>query len=454
MTPNLRFTEKLAYGLGNFLPTVVTATAGYAMFFYTDVAGLDAAFIGLLLLLVRVADAVWDIGVGRLVDRTHTRFGRCRPYLLWAAPLLALALVASFTVPPLQGTARTVYFVGAYVALWFAYSLIYIPFQAVLPLMTSNAQDRLRAAGVTSFLQFLFVIAGGALFPVAKDALGAGDAAQGFQRAALLFASVGLLFTWICFVVIRERVASGTPAGQPANLRADAQALWRSRPWRAVFVAQVLLATLIGVPLGSGVYYFAVVIGQPQMIGPYMGLCGLGLAVGVVLSDQLTRRLCKRQVYAVSSGSAALVFALFLGIDPTAVWQPLVLGFVANLLCGVGAPISYSMNADTADAVELQSDRRVVGTLFATVNFAQKLGTGLASAITGGLLAWGHYQAGQGAAQSPEAVHAVVALMSVVPALLALGLAAVVGKGYTLNRRALTQLGDDLARQRAAQAAV
>jgi Na+/melibiose symporter-like transporter len=121
-------------------------------------------------------------------------------------------------------------------------------------------------------------------------------------------------------------------------------------------------------------------------------------------------------------------------------------------MCGVGAPISYSMNADTADAVELQSERRVVGTLFATVNFAQKLGTGLASALTGGLLAWGHYQAGQGAAQSPEAVRAVVLLMSGVPALLSLGLAAVVGWGYTLNRRTLAQLGDDLARQRAAQA--
>lgn len=441
--------EKIAFGLGNFMPTAVTATGGLAMYFYTDVAGLSAAFIGAMLLLVRVVDAVWDIWVGRRVDATRHRWGQARPYLLWFAPLMAVALVASFTVPPFEGTARTLYFVAAYVLLWCAYSLVQIPFQSLLPLVASDPDERLRLAGVSSFVQFVFVIGCSVGFPMLKDLLSDGVPAQGFQRAALVLAVVGLLFTWLCFAGVRERVAPSS--GPRPQLRADMRAVWRNRPWRVGVLAQCALGVLIGLPLSSGVYYFTAVLGKPQLIGPFMGAGGLGLVLGVVLSDQLTRRLCKKQVYVGASVAAALSLLGFMAV-PAGPAAPMALvfalAFVSNLALGVTAPISFSMNGDVADSIELQSCQRVVGTLVATVNFASKVGSGLTSAIVGAVLATTLYQAGA-AQQSPAAQQGIVALMSVVPAAVALTVAALIGWAYPLNRARLAQQQQALAARRA-----
>jgi GPH family glycoside/pentoside/hexuronide:cation symporter len=444
------FHEKVAYGLGNFMPTAVTATGGMAMYFYTDVAGLSAAFIGALLLLVRIVDAVWDIFVGRRVDATRSRWGQARPYLLWFAPVLAIALVASFTVPSFEGTARTIYFVAAYVLLWCAYSLIMIPFQSMLPMIAPDADERLRMAGVSSFVQFIFVVGCAAGFPMLKDALSDGNPAQGFQRAAMLFGGLGLLFTWACFAFVRERVPPMAAAPTP-DLKADMRALLASRAWRAGALAQCVLATLIGLPLAACVYYFAVVIGKPQLIGPFMGLGGIGLVLGVVLSDQLTRRLCKKRVYVGAMLVGAVLWtAIALG-GPDRLPAVFVLSLLANICLGVSAPISYSMNGDIADDIEYRHGKRVVGTLVATINFANKVGAGLCSAIVGLVLSVTAYQAGA-AQQAPEALQGVVALMSVIPAVMALGVAAVMGWAYPLGRAQLTQMNTELAQRRIATA--
>lgn len=446
MSPlRIPFHEKVAYGLGNFMPTAITATGGMAMYFYTDVAGLSAAFIGALLLLVRIVDAVWDIFVGRRVDATRSRWGQARPYLLWAAPVVSIALVASFTVPPLEGLARTVYFVLAYVALWCSYSLIMIPFQSLLPMIAPDPDERLRMAGVSSFVQFLFVVGCAAGFPIMKDVLSDGNPAQGFQRAALLFGGLGLLFTWLCFAFVRERVPP--MSGPRANLKADLRALVGSRAWRAGVLAQCALGALIGLPLASGVYYFAVVIGKPQLIGPFMGLGGIGLVLGVVLSDQLTRRLCKKRVYVGSMLAAALLLTgLALG-GPERLPLVFVLSLLANVCLGVSAPISYSMNGDIADDIECREGARVVGTLVATINFASKVGAGLCSAIVGLVLSVTAYQAGA-AQQAPQALQGVVALMSVIPAVMALTVAAVMGWAYPLGRAQLAQMNKELGLRR------
>ncbi|MEN9893946.1 MAG: hypothetical protein RLY78_4241 [Pseudomonadota bacterium] len=448
--PPLR--EQLAYGLGNFMPTAVTATGGMAMFFYTDVAGLSAAFIGALLLLVRIGDAVWDIGVGRRVDATRTAQGQARPYLLWCAPLLALALVASFSIPAGLGeTARHAWVVIAYVALWCGYSLVQIPYQSLLPLVAPDPDHRLRMAGVSSLVQFIFVIGCAAGFPMLKDALSDGDPARGFQRAALAYAGVGLAFTWLCYAGVRERVLA-PPASTRGSLGPDLRALTGNRCWRVGIAVQCVLGVLIGLPLSAGVYYFTAVVQQPQLIGPFMGLGGIGLVLGVLLSDRLTRRWCKRRVFILACAAAAVLQCGYLLPGLGAVPAVFVLGLLCNVCLGLSAPISASMNGDIADAVEHDSGRRVVGTLVATVNFASKVGAGLVSAIVGLTLSLSHYQAGA-AAQSDLARHGVLALMSVIPALAALGVALLLARAYPLDRAALQRLRDELARRRALQAA-
>lgn len=451
---NLSFAEKLAYGCGNFFPTLVTSTAGMAMFFYTDVAGLSAALIGTVLLLVRLADAGWDVYVGRWVDRNRSRWGQCRPFLLFAAPLMVVALLAAFTVPPVDGPgAKLAWVVLSYSALWWGYSLVMIPFQSLPPVMTPDPDARLRLLGVSTFVLFIFVVGCGAGFPVMKDVLAAGNPAQGFQRAALLFGGVGLVMTWLCFALVKERVQA--PPAKAPDIKADFAALWASRAWRACMVAFGLLALLIGLPLAAGAYYFAAVLKAPALIGPFMGLSGLGLMAGVVLSDRLTRHFCKKRVMVVSSalmGVVSLGYLATMSGPPPAVFA---LAFLANLMLGVGAPVSQSLLADAADAIERDTGRRVVGTLFATVGFAQKIGAGLSSAVVGAMLsATGYVASTTGPVDQPAgAVWGIAALMGPVTGVFAFLIAAVLGWGYPMGRAELARLRDDLAARRAAAAA-
>ncbi len=445
---NLTFAEKLAYGCGNLFPTLVTATAGMAMFFYTDVVGLSAALIGTVLLLVRLADAGWDIYVGRWVDRTRTRWGQCRPFLLFAAPLMAVALVLAFTVPPAESMGgKLAWVVVSYTALWWGYSLINIPFQSMPAIVSPDPDARLRLLGVNAFVLFIFVVGCGAGFPVLKDVLGAGNAALGFQRAALLFGGIGLLLTWLCFWVVKERVQSPPPLAP--NLKSDFGALWGSRSWRACMVAFGLLALLIGLPLAAGVYYFAAVLKAPALIGPFMGLSGLGLMAGVVLSDRLTRHFCKKRVMVVSSALMGLVSMGYLATMSGPAPAVFALAFISNLLLGVGAPVSQSLLSDTADEIELNTGRRVVGTLFATVGFAQKIGAGLSSALVGAMLSATGYLAGQ-PDQPAGALWGIAALMGPVTGVIALLIAAVLGWGYPMGRAEVARLRDDLAARRSA----
>lgn len=446
-TPEVPLRERLAYGLGTFLPTAVNATGGMVMFFYTDVMGLSAALMGMILLITRAGDAVWDIYVGRLLDRTRTRWGQARPYLLFGAAPMALGLVAVFTVPPWEGPARVAWAVAANILLMWSFSLVVIPQQSLLALMTDDANQRLRISAFNSALTFVFVIGAGAGFPMLKDALADGSPARGFQLAAMLIAAVGLALTWVCFAVVKERVRPA-PVQRP-DLRGDLHALWQSRTWRVLVLTIGGQAAVISLIVGPGIYFFNVVLKQPAMIGPFMGVAGAGLVAGVLLGDRLTRIYCKKRVFVGSQVAAGLLLLGFLGGTSLSLAGALVLVGAVNLMLGIGAPILGSMNADVADHVELTSQRRIVGTLFATSNFISKVAAALASAVIGAVLTLSHYAPG-GAAQPPEAVLGITLMMGILPAALALGLALLLALAYPLNKAGLETLREELALRRAA----
>lgn len=443
MTP-IKLGQKLAYSGGDLGFNLLFGSVGaFLLYFYTDVFGISAAQAGLVLLVARLWDAVWDVGLGAIVDRTRTRLGQMRPYLIFGAPVLGLAAVACFSVPPLEGIWRVVYAFVTYTVLMSAYSLVNIPYGALPTLMSADSQQRTRLASWRMFFGFAGTMMMGAATQPLVAAFGHGDPAAGFQRVILLYATLLTVLVWICAAVCRERVAAfEVPRETPWK---DLRTLFGSRAWRCLALANLIVFSLLLLPLANAVYYMTYVVGQPAMIPFYMIASGVAMMVAAVVSGALTHRFCKRSVWRVSTMLAVVGFLGVWFIDAHDLRQVLAMVFVANVCAGISVPINFSMASDVADAIEAEHGNRLPGLVFSTLSFTGKAGLGLSGAIAGFVLAACGYV--PNAAQPQTALHGILACMSLIPAGGCL-LLCVVQRAYPYGRMEIQSLGESLARVR------
>ena len=415
--------EKLAYGVGDFASNLIFATVStFLMFYYTDIYGLPAAVVGTLLFVARTVDAVWDIYLGTLVDRTRSRWGQCRPYLLWAAPLLALAAVATFTVPSAEHGAsyKLAYAYVTYVLLMVSYSLVNIPYSAMPALMTDDPRDRTTLAAFRMFFAIFATMLVGALTLKLVDSLGGGNKQTGYQITMALMAVLGTLLFWLSFAFTREKVP---PVVQEKRVKADLGVLFRGQAWWMMALMGICVYTALSITGGSVLYYFKYVVGDVSKASMYLFTVGLALLIGILVSVQLTKRFCKRKVMICAAAAACVFYIVFYFLNPQNTSSVYACGFVIQFFNGITVPILWSMVADTADDAELRSGRRMIGLTTSSIAFAQKFGLGLGGAVAGMLLAYFGYQAN--AAQSPQTIEGLKLIMSWIPALGKVGVVAI-----------------------------
>ncbi len=437
--------QKFAYSGGDLGFNLLFGSIGaFLLYFYTDVFGITAAQAGLVLLAARLWDAVWDIALGALVDRTRTRFGQMRPYLLFGAPLLGLAAVACFTVPPLSGSAKLVYAFIAYTVLMSAYSLVNIPYGALPTLMSSDSQQRTRLASWRMFFGFAGTMLMGAGTQPLVGALGHGDAAAGFQRVMMLYAALLTVLIWICAAACREHVATGSIV-QATPLK-DLTTLLRTRAWICLALSNLIVFSLLLLPLANAVYYMTYVVGQPAMIPFYMMASGVAMMMAAAISGALTQRFCKRTVWRASTMLAVLGFLGVWMIDQHDLRQVFAMVLIANVCAGISVPINFAMASDVADAIEAKHGSRLPGLVFSTLSFTGKAGLGLSGAIAGFVLAASDYV--PNGAQPASALQGILLCMSLIPAGGCLLLVAVQW-AYPYGQREILNIGETLAKARA-----
>lgn len=411
-TVKLPVHEKLAYGVGDFASNLIFATlSAFLMFYYTDIFGLSAAAVGTLLFVARAADAVWDVYLGTLVDRTHTRWGQCRPYLVFGAPLLAVCAVATFTVPTGSDAYKLGYAYVTYVLLMASYSVVNIPYSAMPALMTDDPRDRTTLAAFRMFLAILATLLVGAFTLRLVGYFGGGNKQLGYQTTMVLIAVVGMVLFWVCAAFTRERVS---PVHQSQEVRRDLQVLVAGRAWWMMALMGLCVYTALSITSGSVLYYFKYVVGVESQASSYFALLGVSLLLGILISVQLTKRFCKRRVMMVAASAAGFFYAVFYFVNPQSMVQVFVVGFLIQIFNGITTPILWSMIADTADDAELRSGRRMVGLTTSSIAFSQKFGLGVGGAIAGMLLAAIGYQAN--VAQTPQVIHGLTIIMSWIPA--------------------------------------
>jgi sugar (glycoside-pentoside-hexuronide) transporter len=446
MPQRLSITEKLAYGLGDAAANLVFQTQlTFLMFFYTDVLGIAAGAAGTILLVSRAADAFNDPIIGALADRGDSRWGRYRPWVLWTAVPMAVALVLCYTTPPFSSQGKVVWAVATYNILMVIYAANNIPYSALAGVMTGDSHER------TSLLSWRFVCAMGAALVVNVltfdmiEILGGGDPASGYQLTMAVWGVLAVILFGITFAFTRERIRP--LLSQRSSLRQDVSDLFRNGPWFALFGLAVLISAQLSLRSGTMPYYFdhyhqsARVLSRISNFGVFSGI-GLAFAIlGVMLSKPLTVCLGKRATFgACLLLSSALMGAIVL-VPPDSFAVLVALQIVLQLAFGPTIPILWAMMADVADYSEWKTGRRSTALAFASIIFGMKLGSGVGGWLNGELLDYFGYSAG--ADPSPVATRGIVMMISVIPAAVLL-IGAAVLCSYHLDDRMVRQVEQSL----------
>ncbi len=445
MTARLSWREKLSYGLADMGFNFFWANiATFLLFFYTDVFGISAAAAGLMLFTIKILNAFTDPLCGALADRTRTRFGKFRPYLVWMALPLALAGVLTYTTPSFHAHGKLVWAWGTYLLLMFCYTGINIPYNALSGVITNDPQERT----TINSLRFVFAFGGSTLVTATSRALvrtlGGEDARLGWQLTMVVWglAATGLFL--VTFFNTAERITP--PPAQKTNVRQDVRDLTRNGPWMVLFFLALIIMLTIALRNATAVYYFKYYVGRERLMESFVPAYTAAAALGALLTPVLTHFIDKKWLLIILMSTTGLLSAAFFFIPKDWIALMFAQQILMGLVLGPKSPLAFSMYADTADYNEWRTGRRATALTFAAATFSQKLGTALAAAMMGWVFTELGYVAN--VAQTPKSQTGILLLMSFIPAFFAF-LAAGVMFFYRLDNRQMAQVQADLAARKA-----
>jgi len=411
----LSIKEKIGYSLGDTASHFVWDMVGFwLLFFYTDVYGISAAAAGTIMLVARFWDMAIDPVIGIVSDRTTTRWGKFRPYILFGAIPYAVLAILTFTTPHLGEVGKIVYAGATYVLLMTAYAAINLPYSALGAVMTDDTYER---AGLNTY-RFIagftgqFVVTGLAL--TLAEFFGGGDKAQGFQYTVFLFAGLSLIFFFITFKTTKERVQP--PKAQKNSLKEDIRNLFSNKAWVILALVGIISFIMFAMQNAAIAYYFKYYLGRENNVQLFNVIGTVALIVALPLSKPLAKRFGNRNVFIGSSLISGLFFMLIYlaGIsDLTTIY---IFNIIAKMAYAPAVPLLWTMIADSADYGEWTTGRRATGLYFSAAVFAQKAGWGIGAAIAGWILAASSFV--PNVIQNNTAITGIKLLVSVIPGIL------------------------------------
>ncbi len=460
-TQKLKLKEKIGYGFGDAASSMFWKLFSmYLMFFYTDIFGISPALVGTMFLITRIWDAAFDPFVGILGDRTETRWGKFRPYLLWMAIPFGIIGVLTFTTPSFSQSGKVIYAFVTYSLMMMVYSMINVPYASLMGVMTSDGKER------TALATYRFVFAfGGSLLVLAlaepladlfsKMGKGAVNLQLGWQLAAVVFAIIAIVFFLFTFSWTRERVK---PMTVKTSLKNDLKDLLHNAPWFMLLGAGVAAIFFNSIRDGAAIYYFKYYIqGQSAFSINALNLTisfsvlyfVLGQAaniVGVLLAKPVSDRIGKKYTFLYAMLFAAVFSIGFYWLDRSSVTLIFAFQFLISVSAGIIFPLVWSMYADAADYSEWKTGRRATGLVFSASSMSQKFGWTIGGALAGWLL--GYYGFKANVVQTTETLTGIRMMLSFFPAIGTL-LGAFFMFIYPLSEKVMAKISDDLTERRA-----
>jgi GPH family glycoside/pentoside/hexuronide:cation symporter len=420
----LKFSEKLGYGLGdtasNFYFQVFNI---FLLYYYTDVFGISAAAVGTMFLVTKVVDAASDPIMGLIADRTNTRWGKFRPYILWAAIPYAVMGYAMFAGPDLSDNGKLIYAYVTYTLMMLAYTAINVPYSALMGVISPSSIERTKVASYRFICAFAAAWLIGTFVTPLKNILGAGDEALGFKLTMGIFAVVSIALFWVCFATTRERVQ---PVQEKTDMRGDFKALTSNGPWIALFAAAIFTLMNVAVRNGTIMYYFKYYVGDDgtpiflifDKTAVFMSTGLFAMIIGTALTATLCKYFEKRALLITLTILNAISMGLFYITPPDQYGLMVAVNCIGTLIIGPTPALVWSMYTDTADYGEWKTGRRITGLTFSSLQFAQKLGLAVGAGLAGIILGLFGFVANE--AQTPESLAGIRFLFSILPALLAI----------------------------------
>ena len=466
----MKLTEKIGYGFGDMSSSMFWKLFSYFLpFFYSNVFGLSLADAGVLMLVTRIWDAVSDPMMGIIADRTRTRWGKYRPYLLFFALPFAVCGVLLFTTPE---NGKTVWAYVTYILMMTVYTGINVPYGSLLNVMTADSDEK----SVLSSYRMFFAYGGSFIalfaweplcnmFDKGRTALEeAGGLASvstdpsAWQHAMMIIAAGCFLLFILSFLLTKEYVKSESTV----SVGQDLKLLLKNKPWW-LLIGAALASNLFNTVRGTTTaYFFADYIVKTIEMAPqwaflvsagiFLSIGEIANMVGVVLAVPMSRHLGKKTTYIVSM--SALIFLsiafFFLPATTGGYWAMLGFQLVISVFTGIISPLVWSMYADVADWSELKDGTASTGLIFSSASMAQKFGGAFGGSAVMWLLAAFGYNTVAGAVQTETAIMGLRILMSWVPAAVA-ALSIVVVWFYPLTKQKMAAVQADLSARRAEQ---
>jgi GPH family glycoside/pentoside/hexuronide:cation symporter len=487
-TNKLHLREKIGYGFGDLASCLFWATImSQLLFFYTDVFGLTGRAAGIMFFVSRILDAVFDVVIGMTADRTKSRWGKFRPYLLWGAVPLAVSAVLAFTTPEFGEVGKLIYAYATFILFMFLYSAINIPYTALLGVISGDPVDRTSASSFKFTGAYLggFIVSATVL-PLAAH-FGHESVAKGWQMTMGIYGIAAIIFFFITFISTRERIQP--IAKEKTSIKNDLKDLSKNTPWMLLFSVTILFILFVCIRLSVTTHYFKYYIGEQAspllthiynfllkyILNPLYGIFGAqatpvldethkfgfevltsifnslgqGISlVGVLLVPWFTKIVGRKSAVIILFITALICTGSFYFLNPENLTLIFVFQFIGSITGGPISALLWVLYADTADYSEWKTGRRATGLVFSASIMSTKIGWAVGSMVAAFILDQTGFVAN--VVQNINVQDGLKAMMSTIPVSIGVVALIILSFFYKLDEPTMKKVKADLEERRKA----
>jgi len=449
----LRLREKIGYGFGDFASCLFWATImSQLLFFYTDVFGLTGKAAGIMFFVSRILDAFFDVVIGMTADRTKSRWGKFRPYLLWGAVPLAVSAVLTFTTPEFGEVGKLIYAYITFILFMFLYSTVNIPYTALLGVISGDPVERTSASSFKFTGAYLagFIVSATVL-PLASY-FGHESVTKGWQMTMGVYGIAAVVFFLITFISTRERIQP--IAKEKTSIKNDLKDLSKNAPWMLLFAVTILFILFVCIRLSVTTHYFKYYIGEQAsplltqiynfflryILNPIYSIFGAQAAlllddthkygyevltsifntlgqgislVGVLMVPWFTKVVGRKSAIIILFVTALICTSAFYFLNPENLTLIYIFQFFGSITGGPISALLWVLYADTADYSEWKTGRRATGLVFSASIMSTKIGWAVGSMVAAFILDQTGFVAN--IVQNIDVQNGLKAMMSTIP---------------------------------------